>query len=298
MKKGTTSMTSPRRILCSVDFSKPSDGAYRYAIELSRALEAEMHLAHVYSLPIYSSPDGMLVPSAELVARQSQELAELLAKQAALAVGVKVVTHLVQGVAHREIARLAKELSIDLVVMGTHGRSGVRRFFLGSVAERVVRTVPAPVIAVPARGEKPPEHVTPPRSILVACDFSDPSRRAIEAARELHARLHSAVVLVHVEQDVSTLEWTAPPAQRDRHAWIDDRLRELASDIFGPDAQMVQTRVLAGQGPERILEVARQLECDLLVVGSSGKNAVDRLLLGSTTNALLRTSPMPVLVVH
>jgi nucleotide-binding universal stress UspA family protein len=140
-------MSRPHTILCPVDFSDASAHAVSYALELAKRLGASVHLVHVYELVPYSMPDGL--GGADFLARFSDELEVELAKLAERA-GPGVKTHLVvRGVPHREIARVAKDLGADLVVMGTHGRTGLERALLGSVADRVVRSSTIPVIVVP-----------------------------------------------------------------------------------------------------------------------------------------------------
>lgn len=144
------------------------------------------------------------------------------------------------------------------------------------------------------------------RSLLVAYDFSPPSVRALEWARLLHARLHAAVTLLHV--DVDPLDQSAlhtdastweTPEQRDRRLrWLKDELTKVAGDAFGPDAQAVRIVVVRGHPVERAIEIALERDIDLVVVGASGKGAVDRVLLGSTTQELVRRCPIPVLTVH
>ena len=145
-----------------------------------------------------------------------------------------------------------------------------------------------------------------PRSLLVAYDFSAPSNRALEWARLLHARLHAAVTLLHI--DVDPLDQSALHAdastwetaeQRDRRLrWLQDELTTVAGDVFGPDAQTIRIVVVRGRPVERLIELALERDIDLVVVGASGKGAVDRLLLGSTTQELVRRCPIPVLTVH
>ncbi len=142
--------TSIRRILCPVDFSEPSDHAYAYAVHLAKALGAELHAMHAFQLPVYALPDGAMIPTAEVAASVSTEAQKALDRLAAPA-GVEVHRHLTEGVPHKEVERLVEELECDLVVMGTHGRTGIRRLLVGSVAERVVRTCSVPVVTVPPK---------------------------------------------------------------------------------------------------------------------------------------------------
>ncbi|MFW5876014.1 MAG: universal stress protein [Myxococcota bacterium] len=142
--------TTVSRILSPVDFSETSDHALEYAIELARGLGAELHLLHVYQLPMYSMPDGALLAGPDVATRimdTARESLDALAQRLADR-GVTIERHLTEGVPHQEIERVAKDIGADMVVMGTHGRTGLGHLLLGSVAERVVRTVPAPVLTV------------------------------------------------------------------------------------------------------------------------------------------------------
>lgn len=147
-------METFRRILCPVDFSEPSDHALDYAISFADRLGAELHVVHVYQVPAYALPDGALLASADFVGQLSAELQKQLDALAAKhrKGDRKLETHLLQGPAPAEIVRLAGEIQADVIVMGTHGRVGLSHFFLGSIAERVVRTSPVPVLTVRKSG--------------------------------------------------------------------------------------------------------------------------------------------------
>ena len=144
-------MTDIRRILCPVDFSEPSEVAVDFAVELAAKFGAEVHLVHVYQLPVYALPDGAMMAGPEFTTKVTTELQKALAELAAKFAPLKLETHLVEGVPYRETVRMTEELGADLVVVGTHGRTGLRHLLLGSVAERVVRSSKVPVITVPLR---------------------------------------------------------------------------------------------------------------------------------------------------
>ncbi len=143
-------MGAPQKILCPVDFSPGSERAVAQASELATALGAELELVHAYQLPVLALPDSSITVSptyvAELTNRAQQELdrhaAQLREK------GVTASTRLTEGNAADAIVERAKEIGARMIVMGTHGRSGFRRFLLGSTAERVVRTSTVPVLTV------------------------------------------------------------------------------------------------------------------------------------------------------
>ena len=143
-------MTDVRRILNLVDFSETSEHATDFAVGLAEVLGSELHFLHCYSLPVYPMPDGALVSTAAFATRVSAEAQKGLDDlRARFDTKVEVLDHLTEGLPHREVQRLVDELGIDLVVMGTHGRTGLNRLLVGSVAERVVRTSPVPVITIP-----------------------------------------------------------------------------------------------------------------------------------------------------
>lgn len=145
-------MPEIRRILCPVDFSEPSETALDYAIDLAKKFGADVQLVHVYQLPVYALPDGAMMAGPEFTTKVTTELSRALTELAEGKSGVKLETHLVEGIPYKEVVRLSEELKADLVVMGTHGRTGLKHLLLGSVAERVVRSSKVPVITVPTSG--------------------------------------------------------------------------------------------------------------------------------------------------
>ncbi len=142
------------RILVATDFSEIADDAIRAALELAGKLGAAVTLLHVYSLPTYLFFDGSTwVPPARVAADILSESAHrlALARDAAAPSGVPIETAVEEGAPAEQIVRYAAERGFDLIVVGTHGRRGLSRLALGSVAERVVRTSSLPVLTVPPR---------------------------------------------------------------------------------------------------------------------------------------------------
>lgn len=141
------------KILCPVDFSSSSREALRLAAELARDSAASLVLAHVWEPPRWSTGEIPLAPSVtqDMVDAEEAELARWKAEAEKL--GAKeIAVQLLSGVPWDEIVTLAKtDPAIDLVVMGTHGRAGIKHVLLGSVAEKVVRHAPCPVLVVRAR---------------------------------------------------------------------------------------------------------------------------------------------------
>lgn len=142
-------MTTAKKILCPTDFSECSRAALRDAARLASLAGGKLRVMHVYQNPAYVMPVGAyLEPSASALAQLRDDLVRELDKmtEPLAAEGIDVETRLVEGVPYQAVIDEAKEWGADLIVMGTHGRSGFERAFLGSVAERVVRLAHCPVL--------------------------------------------------------------------------------------------------------------------------------------------------------
>lgn len=143
-------MSLPKTILVPTDFGEGSEVAISYASELARALDAELILLHAFEIPMVGFPDGTLVATAELAARVLQGAQAGLddAVRSHQALGVPIRGIVKQGETWRTIIDTAAEIGAGMIVMGTHGRRGLPRALLGSVAEKVVRTSSCPVLTV------------------------------------------------------------------------------------------------------------------------------------------------------
>lgn len=139
-----------KTILVGVDFSRPSEHALTYAQGLGRTLGASVHLLHVVPDPIMASAwsEAYAYDLALLGDRQRAEAEQQISADAQTITGVKVTTEVVIGNPAKVIVEVAAERDAGLIVLGTHGRSGFSHLFMGSVAERVVRTAPCPVLTV------------------------------------------------------------------------------------------------------------------------------------------------------
>jgi nucleotide-binding universal stress UspA family protein len=144
------------RILVPHDFSETADAALAMALDLAERLHARIIILHAYEVPTYVFPESV-VATADLIGQIRGAAEEALAtvKERDQRSGVQVDTLLRQGVAWSEINAVAKEFAADLVVMGTHGRRGVARALIGSVAEKIVRTSPCPVLTVHGPAQAP-----------------------------------------------------------------------------------------------------------------------------------------------
>jgi nucleotide-binding universal stress UspA family protein len=143
-------MTLPKIILVPTDFGAPSEAAIDHALDYARVLGAEVVLMHAYEIPIMGFPDGALVATAELSARIMEGAQAGLDRQLAArrAAGVTLRGILKQGDPWHMVNETAAEIGAGLIIMGTHGRTGIARALIGSTAEKVVRTATVPVLTV------------------------------------------------------------------------------------------------------------------------------------------------------
>lgn len=143
-------MKLPKKILVPVDFSDRSNEALEYALDLAKVLGAEIVLLHVYEVPVVGFPDGGMLVTAEIAARIMTAATDALASlvESKAKTGVPITSKLEQGDAWRQIIESIGTTGATLVVMATSGRRGLPRALLGSVAEKVVRTSPCPVLTL------------------------------------------------------------------------------------------------------------------------------------------------------
>lgn len=293
-------MLKIERILCPTDFSDFSERAYDYGLSLARQYNAELYLLHVVrpviiGYPEYAIPDSVSEFYGELrehAEEQLQEFAKVHAEG-----GVHAMVAVEEGVATESILDFARENSVDMIVMGTHGRRGFQRLTLGSVTERVLRKAGCPVLAVrrPAHDFVAPGSKDEPvhlRRILLCSDFSECSDRALQYAISLSTEYKSELSLLHV------LEHLPSPEQREVE---NARVVHLMEGNIPQDARScceIKTIVRAGKPYEEIIKQAEEDQTDLIIVGVRGRNVLDLALFGSTTHRVLQLGPCPVLAIH
>ena len=289
-----------RQILCPVDFSEFSRHAVDHAATIARWYEARLAVLHVFlkAAPLDLPP---LVLEEEDRARIMADMRRLTCH---LPADVKVDVCIQEASEiHREILRHAA--NADLLVMGSHGRSGFERLLLGSVTEKVIRQVPCPTLVVPPRA--PDVSADTPvqfRSILCPMDFSDGALRALEYAITLAEEADARLTVLHVIE--------LPPELREhplsgdfdvdkvRAAAEAERLRRLR-DLIPSEARIycrAETAVREGAAYREILKEAAERNADLIVMGVQGRGAIDLLVFGSNTARVVRRATCPVLIVH
>ena len=148
-------MIPPKTILVPTDFSEPARTALDYAVDLAEKLGAKVHVVHAFELPLVGFPDGTMTITAEMATRITVAAQKALDDIVARFKGrpVDLQTSLVQGDPREAVLTFANDAGVDLIIMGTHGRRGIARALIGSVAESIVRTSSIPVLTLrEARG--------------------------------------------------------------------------------------------------------------------------------------------------
>ena len=286
-------MITIKKILCPVDFFSASDRAVDYATGLAANYDSAMHLLHVVA-PIVPTAYEYPVALADMVKSVEDaawpEMNKLVAK--VKTAGVAVEGEVRTGDVHDEIKRTIAAARPDLVVMGTHGRRTVERWFMGSTAERLLRHCPVPLVTMTAAGEQPA--ATRFRRILVTTDFSAGTPDALAYAFSVAQENESRITLLHVIHDIP-----ADVSGKYRDPLITGVRKEL-EDLVPAEARNwceVEARVESGPPYRLILRILEEEEVDLLVMNIHGKGMLDRALLGSTAERVVRAARCPVMLI-
>jgi nucleotide-binding universal stress UspA family protein len=304
-------MVTIRRILCPVDFSDVSRQALGRAMAVARAYHAEVTVLHVLPLPsavpaLPYGPEGPGPFGFEVMDRPRTltELARFVGTTHTA--GVTVHQEVAEAkVAHREILVQAARTAADLIVLGTHGHSGPNHLFLGSVAEKTLRASPVPVLIVPPTAAELPGRVAEPfTSVLCAVDFSKDSEQALAYAASLAQHDRGRLTVMHVVErlPVGYDAITGGGFDMDRFsATMTAAARQHLDAVAAPImARMTAVETVLGEGKayKAILHEASLRGADVIVVGVHGRNALDRLVFGSTAEHLIRRARCPVLAVR
>ena len=297
-------MVSIDRILCPIDFSDFSLDALGHGLALGRWYSAQLTLFHVYQLSPPPPVEG-IPGSVPVVDVDPNTLAEEVRRFCAPLLGpsgqsVEIVVR--PGDAAREIRTEAERVPFDLLILGTHGRSGFERLFLGSVTEKVLRSTRVPVLTIPPPVREPGSPIY--KTILCPLEFSPASIRALDYALSLAKEADARLILLHAIEDVLG----EAGAQTLGHLSVSEYYHQLEQDAVTrlravvPDEARVwsrpEERVVKGRAHQEILKVVADEHVDLVVMGVQGKGVVNRLVFGSTTHRVIREAGCPVLTLH
>jgi len=262
-----------------------------------------MHVVPTFE-PSIAPPTSLDAPSQVVYPVSREEVLEALhrAAKAAGAPPSRIAAVAEAGGVVRAIVDRAISDGIDLLVIGTHGRSGFDRVLLGSVAERVIRTSPCPVLTVPPKASESVASLAM-RKILCPVDFSPSSLVGIGVALDLARQTEGTVTLLHA------VEWPTDGEPRS-HAhfavpeyrqYLVDDARERLHAVVADESRTwcdIEEVVVTGQAKQQILTVAAQMGAELIVMGAQGRDGMGLRLFGSTTERVVREALCPVLTVR
>ena len=306
-------MIEIRNILCPVDFSDFSRRAVDHAVAIARWYDSKLtlfHVAAVVPVAAYGPGSAGLAPVVAAHADR-EELLRSLRRFAGEEVGteVPIELELAEGDVAAAILASTEAKAHDLIVLGTHGRSGFERLLLGSVTEKVLRKASCPVLTVPRHA---PDAVPAPpvlfKRVLCATDFSDCSANALNYAMSLAQEADAYLSVVHVVELPAELSADVEPsgvagagALREYVAAAQEeyktRLRAAVPESIRAYCT-VETVLASGKPSREILRVAGTQRSELIVIGVQGRGAADRLFFGSTAEYVVRHATCPVLTIR
>jgi len=309
-----------RSILVPLDSSSFGEQALPLALSIARRAGASVEVAHVHETlaPIFSQPMAGLEGAwdKEIRAQRSAYLAGVI-KRLTSQTNVPLVPAFLEGAVVDAILQRVSSQKIDLIVMTTHGHGAVARFWLGSVADELVRHSPVPVLLVRPQEAKPASAVQKEpilRKFLISLDGSPLSEsileKAIPLARFMQAelfliRLIQPIVLGNVGIPEPTSGVMAPSAMEKLEKWHKERQQEATFYLEKVTATLrsssltVRTKVVSHEQPAvAILDEARTHGADVIAIETHGRSGLSRFFLGSIADKVIRGATVPVLVHH
>lgn len=293
-----------RHIVCATDLSDFSNSAVIQAIGMAKEFNAKLSICHVIDVPLVTMHGAAFIyPEDQIEEMKAGALDQMnrLVADSVLEWEPVVET----GPVSSTLCRLALEKQADLAIVSTHGHTGLKRMFLGSVTERLLRTIECPLLVVTS-----PEKTADMtkqfkgfgfKQIMVGCDFSPDSTRAVDYGFSLAQEFQAVIHLVHVVEpfvyrDTMLPEIAKPEALPD----VVGACRLHLEKLVPVEAQNwcdVRIACESGKPFQTLKSYAQAHEVDLAVLGVRGHSLVETMLLGSTTDRLIRSIDCPVLSV-
>jgi nucleotide-binding universal stress UspA family protein len=276
-----------KSIMVPVDFSDTSKKAVNYGLSLALEFNSRLVLAHITPFTTRGEEEGQLRDLIPADCREALEF-EIVIKS---------------GEVRHELLEIVKEKEIDLVVMGTHGRPYFERLLLGSVTERMLRKLHIPILTVSHLD--PDKEIVKPAAvpfdqILYATDLSEGSEAGLELSVRLARGLDAQLTVAHIVQPFDAvfrgMETAAylPEVVAETRAQVGEKLARSIARVS--DGSVPITTALAEGVPyEAINRVAAEVKADLIVINLQSKGMLERALLGSTAERVIRTATVPVL---
>jgi len=286
----------PRSILCPVDFSEQSRHALRLAGVLATRYRSRLIVLSVVDPLLAEAARSRL--KVDLAKTETEPaLAEFVkATWPAGTPAIEAVLAVRVGTAAAAILDAAAREAVDVIVMGTHGLGGVRKWLLGSTTEHVLRRARTPVLVVPPI--PPADSVSFEAGVLAAIDFSESSAAAATSAAQFAQQFNGPLLLAHVVEPVTVPpQWSSLLEESDEARMAEARLqlKALADQCAGP--RTVETIVTPGRPAEAIGALAEERRAGLIVMGLTGEHGLFSRRPGSIAYRVLCSASVPVLVV-
>lgn len=299
---------STGKVLLATDGSEEAGFAARAAVELCKTTGSELHVVHVGPAVPHVGDMGpvFLDPQTEQAAQksfdeESQKQLDAEVKQVGELGGSVAGAHLKSAVHPADqIIRLAEDLGVRTIVIGSRGRGGVRRALMGSVSEDVVRHAHCPVLVVRRDGGQ----TLFPARIVVAVDGSRESDAAARMAAELSEPAGSELYVVHAGP-TAHLPYQYPYLAENVESYYEEAKEEARKFLEGQAGKIraqtnapVHTSLRIGSPEKEIVELADEFDAGLVILGSRGLGSIRRAMMGGVSDSVVRHSHCPVLVVR
>ena len=297
-------MLAINKILFPTDFSECAEHAFSHAAELASFFDAEVHVFHTRIRPLsyYPALKHLLDEAEKQQTIESIPEGSKDEKVMRAPVGDQVIVISAEKTgqaAYEEIISYSKEHDIDLVVMGTHGRRGPKRLFIGSTAERVVRLSDCPVLTLRSDAQTAnPMHL---KNILVPVDFSDFSIDAIKYALELAKNWNAKITLLNVIEEavLPTVYGVEPVSVFHVDHLIEESVKMIQNlkESYLEGYPNIEAKVVVGHAAFTITDFANENDTDLIVIPTHGLTGLKRFLIGSVAEHVVRNAQCAVLTV-
>ncbi|MBX0286633.1 universal stress protein [Halomicroarcula sp. F28] len=282
-------------VLLPFDGSDGAAAALHHAAEIAHWADATIHLLFVAD----TTRESVTVVETEVVDALVQEGEDVLedAAETLRTLGADYDTDVVQGNPAPTIVEYAERYDHDVIVMPTHGRTGISRYLLGSVTEKVVRLASVPVLS--ARMQPDEQLMFPYDNILIPTDGSPSAAHAAEYGVSLAAALDATVHVVSVVETQSLgVDVRSTVSDREREQAATEAVEAVASAAATQGVTDTVSHIEHGTPLAKILDTIDSADIDAVVMGTTGKRGTERILLGSVTEKTVRAAPIPVITVR
>jgi nucleotide-binding universal stress UspA family protein len=294
-----------RTILCAIDFSEFASHALHYGVGLSKSFGAHLLVFHSVNI----TEDQLFASSSAEHEEELQRLARKAFKKIEkimLPYDVNWSPVVAKGNPVDKVEEIVGQAKVDLVIAASHGLSGFKRLLLGTIVERMARELNCPFLII-----RPQKHFKPSqdkvhfalKNVVVGCDFSPDISPVLGYARYFAKKFNSKIHLLYTMEspvDENLIDKTDGPYDEVQQTLI-HRLRDRLLDLYPNKTEegfSVKAVLETGIPGEALVRYTKQQAADLMIVGIKRHGTIEKFLVGSTTEAVIRHSTCPVLVVH